>query len=131
MKARFGRAAKRGLKILKVNDELARGVLNRLDTVADLVHDGLGHGTPGAAPFHEPPERVAGHAEVLGCLAPSRLLIMNTHVGPGPLSRCAAPTSWCHSARAFVAPRRSINCPARHCAGGGFEIRERDQEAEA
>ena len=59
-----------GPQSLQVDDDLERGRLNRSNAPADGAQDGGGHGAPRVAPVEEPPQGVAGHAEVFGCLAP-------------------------------------------------------------
>ena len=71
-----------GPQTLQVDDDLERGRLNRLHAVADLVHDSGGHGAPHLASFKEAPQGVAGHAEMLGCLAPSMQRRVGAHVLP-------------------------------------------------
>ena len=56
------------------------GRFNRLDAPADGAQDGGGHGASHVAAFEESPQGVAGHAEVLGCLAPSVQRRVGAHV---------------------------------------------------
>ena len=67
---------------LQVDDDLERGRFNRLDAAADGAEDGGGYGAPHLASFEESPEGVAGHAEDLGCLAPSTQGRVGAHVAP-------------------------------------------------
>ena len=67
---------------LQVDDELEGGFPNRPGAVADGVKDGGWHGVPHLTPFEETPQGVAGHAEMLGCLAPSVQRRVRAHVLP-------------------------------------------------
>ena len=67
---------------LQVDDDLERGRLNRSNAPADGAQDGGGHGAPRVAAFEKPPQGVAGHAEVLGCLAPPMQRRVGAHVAP-------------------------------------------------
>ena len=126
---------------LQIDDDLERGCFNRSDAVADRAQDGGGHGAPCVAPFEETPQGVAGHAEVLGCLAPSVQRRVGVHVAPdrpfqvrsalrravqglGSWLRDDQSTAPCgndptsHFERE-IAPKQ---CLARHCLGGGLVV---------
>ena len=78
---------------------------------ADGAQDGGGHGASHVASFEEPPQGVAGHAEVLGCLAPS---VQPTRrrartLGPTLCEILVRPASH-RLVFAFVALRQPIDC---------------------